>query len=393
MDSLVAFLVLLSLAMILYAYFGYALLLLGLRPKRNATSVSLDQLPTIAVLITVRNEEQVIREKLEQTLELRYGDRTVAEHLSAKSGLVDLLVASDCSDDGTDAVIESFAERGVRLVRLAERGGKEKAQREAVGTVTAEIVVFTDAKIQLNEDALNNFVQYFADTTVGAVSSTDQVLSDDGVSSGEGFYVRYEMWLRQLESSFNSLVGLSGSCFAVRRSVADHLRTDIPSDFALLLESQRQGMRGVHGGDVIGSYKAVRTEKEEFQRKVRTVLRGITAFFASSEVLNPAKFGIFSWQVASHKLCRWLVPWFLLVVFIGSFGLAFKSGFFALLLIGQLFFYGAALAAYLQPELQKQILAKVPLFFTVVNMAIGVAWLKYLSGQRSVTWNPSAKGK
>lgn len=390
---MIEFLVLTALFLVGYTYFGYPLLLLALRNSSVGSRHGSSQTPPpqgVAIIITVRNEQSVIKKKIEDTLALHFrGTNLVAD--SVREGQLDLIVASDCSDDETDSIVESFSNAGVRLVRLPERGGKERAQKAAIHETSADIIVFTDAKITLNQDAIDNFLAYFTDPKVGAVSSRDQVLSAEDGSSGEGMYVRYEMWLRQLESDFNSLIGLSGSCFAVRRHIAQELQIDIPSDFSLLLESQRQGMRGVHAPDVIGSYRAVRTEGEEFSRKVRTVLRGITACFSRAEVLSPAHYGVFSWQVWSHKIGRWAVPWLLVVSFIGSVYLASQSFFFAFLALAHLALVSLAIFGLAEDSYQRQPLIKICVFFCVVNAAIAVAWIKYLSGQRSVAWNPSAK--
>jgi hypothetical protein len=179
----------------------------------------------------------------------------------------------------------------------------------------------------------------------------------------------------------------------VRKSVSANLRTDIPSDFALLLEARRQGLRGVHAPDVVGTYQAVATEKAEFERKVRTVLRGITTLFACREVMNPAEYGSFAWQVLSHKLCRWLVPWFLLLAGWGLIVLGGHGGLYALLALMMFLFLGAAAAAYFKPELREKLMFKLPLFFLLVNTGIAAAWIRYWTGQRSVAWNPSDKGR
>ena len=383
----------LSLFGIFYAYFGYPIALMLASGSKNSTVVSESRSePTsVGIIITVRNEQVVIKDKIEKTLALKYAGKSIREHLASGSTLVQLIVASDSSDDSTDDIVRGFSGSGVQLVSLDERGGKEKAQKAAIAQVDAEIIVFTDAKIILNEDAIDNFVTRFEDKTVGAVSSTDRIISNNGKSSGEGFYVRYEMWLRALESDFNSLVGLSGSCFAVRRQVAVQLDTSIPSDFALLIESCRQGLRGVHEPGVIGSYKAVKTEKEEFARKVRTVLRGITAFMSRIEVINPFRYGLFSWQIISHKLFRWMVPWLLVISWLCLLILAPGSLFYAVLFLLMNLFFALAVFASLFSPLSRVVLFKIPLFFAVVNLAIAVAWVKYLGGTRSVAWDPSKK--
>lgn len=386
------YLVIFSVLFIVYSYFGYPLLLLllpGRKVKKSCETGSYDV--PFTVIITVRNEQAVLARKIEATLALCYRGRLLEELLVEENPRAQLIVASDASDDGTDGIAEAFASRGVELVRLPSRKGKESAQREAVTHARGEVIIFTDAKIELSTNALERFVDYFADAEIGAVSSRDVVLASDGSSSGEGFYVRYEMFLRRLESSYYSIVGLSGSCFAVRRNVAQRLAVTVPSDFALLLEAVRLGFRGVHAEDIVGAYRAVKSEREEFSRKVRTVLRGMTTLFSHLEVMNPFRFGCFSWQVISHKLCRWLVPWFFALATLGTLCLAHSGVLWTIFAFLFVCFYSLALLGALHPNLGDKTLFKVPLFFLVVNLAIAVAWVNYLSGKRAVTWEPSKK--
>ena len=121
------------------------------------------------------------------------------------------------------------------------------------------------------------------------------------------------------------------------------------------------------------------------------MLRGITTFFASAEVMNPFKFGSFSWQIVSHKLFRWLVPFFLLVAAAASLVLAVHSTFYALISLGLFGFFTLAAIGHVSPALQKLTVFRAPLFFVIVNAAIAVAWWKFLKGQRSVQWTPSAR--
>lgn len=374
-----------SICGVFYAYFGYPLLLLAinkLRESRQREFPSRRPFPTLSVVVTVRNEALVIRQKLENTLDLAYGGESERKDLQ-------IIVASDASDDGTDEVVREFESRGVELVRLPKRGGKERAQAAAISRAHGEIVVFTDAKVKLERDALENYVRYFNEPSIGCVSSVDRVSGETG--SGEGFYVRYEMWLRRLETEFGSLVGLSGSCFAVRKEVCRGWRTDIPSDFAALIQAKRLGFHGVSAEDVICSYSAVKTEEEEFRRKVRTVLRGITTFISCREMLNPFKYGAFSWQLFSHKLARWLVPIFMLLSAFGLLVLAGQGGIWSALFFCGVVFVSLAVAGYLRPALRGFLIVKIPLFFMVTNMGIGAAWIRYFSGERSVAWDPSAK--
>ena len=232
------------------------------------------------------------------------------------------MVASDGSTDATNGIVEAYAERGVELLPVTNRGGKENAQKEAVQVARGEVLVFSDVATRLDPDGLAQIVANFADPAVGCVSSVDRVLGKDGRPGGEGAYVRYEMWLRALESQVHSLVGLSGSFFAARREVCRDFSADMQSDFRTLLNSMRLGLRGVSDPSAVGYYLDVADGRREFDRKVRTVLRGLTVFFRNLEFLNPLRYGFFSYQYFCHKLLRWLVPLFLLFAFATNLALA-----------------------------------------------------------------------
>jgi hypothetical protein len=149
------------------------------------------------------------------------------------------------------------------------------------------------------------------------------------------------------------------------------------------------GLRGVSDPEAIGSYLDIADEKHEFQRKVRTVLRGLTVFLKHLEFLNIFKYGLFSYQLFCHKLLRWLVPFFLVVVFITNVILAESSLFFLILLFGQLLFYIIGIYGWLTQSLRGVL--KIPMFFVVVNLAIAVAWWHYTTGKRIVLWTPSQR--
>ena len=163
--------------------------------------------PRVSFVIAARNEEARIAQKLDNTLQQDY-----------PADALEIIVASDCSTDGTDAIVRAYGGRA-RLVRARERQGKEAAQRLAVLESSGDILVFSDVATALTSDAVSVIVRNFADPTVGCVSSVDRFVNADGRLSGEGAYVRYEMFLRALESRVNTLVGLSGSFFAARRDV------------------------------------------------------------------------------------------------------------------------------------------------------------------------------
>ena len=171
-----------SIAWVGFAYVGYPLILMALRRVSPRRVVRGDIHPAISVIITVYNGERELEQKLESTLSLEYG------------GSMEVIVASDGSNDRTDDIARSFAERGVTLIRNPSNGGKESAQALAIAETTGEILIFTDNSAVLEPDALTNIIAPFADSSVGCVSSEDVV----DPAKGEGAYVRFEMALRRL---------------------------------------------------------------------------------------------------------------------------------------------------------------------------------------------------
>ncbi|GAB1268240.1 glycosyltransferase family 2 protein [Aurantivibrio infirmus] len=369
----------------LYSYFFYPLclkLLVWLRERSGELQdESQKNAPTsLTLIITAYNEEERIAEKLENTLELDFN-----------SGSLEIIVASDCSSDRTDEIVKQFEDRGVRLVRAQERLGKENAQLTAIRESNGDVIVFSDTATKIPEDGLTKLVEYFADPKIGAVSSEDRFVSQSGEVAGEGAYVKYEMWLRGEESKLAGLIGLSGSFFAARREVCAEWDIHSPSDFNTALNCARLGLVAVTAPDVLGFYQDLKDPAKEYQRKIRTVIRGITALSRHAEVLNPFTFGVFSFQVISHKLMRWLVPWFLIALFLTTAIVANQGSIYALALIAQIGFYIVAIAAHYNHKLQNNSVVKIIYFFVQVNIALFDASCRYLAGTRMTTWTPSAR--
>ena len=363
-----------------YSYFWYPAVLVMLPPRQIDRSVPSAPVRKIAIVIAARNEASKIAEKLANTLALERPDVEL-----------DLMVASDASDDATDGIVLGFANQGIRLVRSPVRKGKEHAQELAIASIDADVIVFTDAGTILPKDALLHVLQAFGDPTVGAVSSVDRFITADGALQGEGAYVRYEMWLRDLESRFHSLVGLSGSFFAARRSVCQKWDNRVQSDFGTALSCVQLGMRAVSDRRVIGYYKNISDNRKEYQRKLRTVTRGMGSLRIRAEVLNVFRYGRFSFEVFSHKLMRWATPWFLLGALATNAALAVRHSFYEVLLVMQLIFYLLPVAMRIAPGLRKIGVARIGVYFVEVNVAILHAALLTLTGRTILTWEPSKR--
>ena len=311
----------------IYSYFIYPLLLLIL-PKKQINTQTGNALPFVSLIITAHNEELRIQSKLENTLAINYPPE-----------LREILVASDGSTDNTNQIVQSFTDRGVKLVHVQERKGKENAQLAAINAAHGELIVFSDVATQIPSEALHNLVDVFTDSRVGAISSEDRFITEDGKVAGEGAYVKYEMWLRNLESRVHSLVGLSGSFFAARREVCEDWDISVPSDFNTALNCVNKGYIAVSAPNVLGYYPNLKDDSKEYQRKLRTVIRGMAAIVRKPVVLNPLKLGFFAIEVFSHKIMRWLVPWFMLVLLASTMAIYHGNLFFTIVLIAQIVFY------------------------------------------------------
>lgn len=369
-----------SILFIFHAYFGYplSLLLISFFLGRDVRRASI--FPFTTMIITAFNEEKRIGKKLENTLHLRYPKEKLQ-----------IIVASDGSTDRTNEIARGFHKDGVELLEIQDRKGKENAQKEAVKRAEGVVIVFTDVATMLEPDGLKQIISNFADPSVGCVSSEDRFLSKDGKPCGEGSYIRYEMWLRRLECKVNSLVGLTGAFFAARKEVCQDFSEDMQSDFRIVLNSIKLGFRGATDPRALGYYQDVADEKHEFDRKIRTVIRGLTVFFRHLEFLNIMKFKFFSYQYFCHKLLRWLVPLFLFIALASNVMLAWKSFPFFISLVAQLSFYSLAILGWKNGTLSSRILIKILVYFVTVNASIIVAWWRYLKGQRMVMWTPSER--
>lgn len=363
-----------------YSYFIYPVLLKLLPARKTAEFTETESFPSLSLIITAHNEEGRIREKLENTLKIDY-----------PADFLEIIVASDFSTDETDNIVESYSEKGIRLVRADQRKGKEYAQLCAIRASTGEILVFSDVATQIPTDALRLVAGHFIDEQVGALSSEDKFISNDGSVAGEGAYVKYEMWLRRLESDRAGLVGLSGSFFAARREVCKDWDIYAPSDFNTALNSAKQGLVAVTSPDVLGIYKDVADASLEYRRKMRTVIRGMTAIARHPEVLNPFIMGQFAFQVWSHKIMRWGVPWFMAVFLLLTLMLQGQGMVYTLFLVAQLAFYALALVGWLSKGLRENTLVKIIFFFVQTNLALAQATVSFILGKRMTVWTPSRR--
>lgn len=371
-----------SLGLLAWVYAGYPLLLWVLRLVGVRQQVRTERIePCVTLIISAYNERQVIAAKLENCRRLDYPvDR------------FEVIVVSDASDDGTDDVVRA-AGPPARLLRMEERGGKTLGLNAALRAAKGDIVVFSDANAMYERDALRMLVRNFADSRVGAVTgeSRYEIGADDASTESEGAYWSYEIWIKQLESSLGSVVGGDGAIYAIRRGLYRDLAPGDLSDFVNPLQIVAQGYRNVYEPAAVSWEGGAEGYGAEFRRKVRIVNRAWRATGKMRSLLNPLKYGFFSLQYLSHKVLRWLVPWLMLVAFVSNLLVAGAAPLFALLMLGQLLFYGLALLGWVMAGRGGLLgrLTSIPYYFCLVNLASLVALVEVFGGKEYRTWSSS----
>ncbi|HXL07591.1 MAG TPA: glycosyltransferase [Gemmatimonadales bacterium] len=386
MTAICVWLLVIALAFAAYTYVGYPLLLglTGLFRRGRPPAALPAEWPAISIVLPVYNEEAVVRQTLDNLLQLEYpADRR------------QILVLSDASTDRTDAIVREYAGRGVELLRLPRRGGKTAAENAALPLLRGDIIVTTDASARPERGALKALIASFADPTVGVASGhyVSVARVDGHANHGESWYVGYDMWVRQLETRVAGIPGAAGCFHAVRAPI--HLRVlpeEISRDFAAALLAREQGLRTVSVEGAVCTVPRVPSLRKEYRRKVRTIVRGWHTLHFKRALLNPFRHGLFAWILASHKVCRWVIPHVALPALV------------ALVCLAQTFWWarwGAGLAAtaglcaalaWWWPEDRR--LPKVvalPAYLVVGNVAALSASVRAIKGERTPVWEPTRR--
>ena len=369
-----------SLLLAAYTYVGYPVVLFALSRLLGRDVRKRDITPRVSVIIAAYNEESDIEAKLENTLALDY-----------PKDKLEIIVASDCSSDRTDEIVRSFGDRGVILHRRPERLGKTSAQNHAVEVSTGEVLLFSDATTMYEPDTLSKIVRSFADTEVGCVTGNVVYVDRASTAVGKGLrsYWGYEFFLKKNESLLCSLIGVCGCLYAVRRSAYVRLARDMSSDFVIASEIYLQGLRSVYDPEAVSSEDTNNRAKDEFRMRVRIIEQTMSALHRYSEVLNPLRHGLYAFQMISHKVMRYAVPVLMALILVSNLFLMNSGALYYYALIGQGLFYAAALAGWIGDSLGLRLgpLA-IPYYFVLSNVAVMVAFVKFVRGEAHVVWQP-----
>ncbi|KQS26955.1 glycosyltransferase family 2 protein [Dyadobacter sp. Leaf189] len=381
----------LSLFVVFYTFLGYGIvlyILVRLRRiiKGNRPIPGFDQdFPTLTLIIAAYNEESIIEEKIANTLQLSYP----ADKLS-------LVFVTDGSSDRTPELVAAYDQ--IKLMHTPVRSGKILAMHRAMKEVNSEVVVFTDANTFLNKDALMLIARHYADPTVGAVSGEKRVQQEEvsDATAGEGFYWKYESTLKKWDSELYSVVGAAGELFSVRNSLYTDVEPDtILDDFMISMRIAQQGYRIIYEPAAYASELSSEDIKEELKRKVRIAAGGIQSILRLKKLLNPFHSPLLSFQYISHRVLRWTVTPFLMILsFVLNIWIVADGGgwFYSLILAGQVFFYGAALLGWLLEKRKIKVKALfVPYYFCVMNYAVLAGIRRYIKGSQSAAWDKSRR--
>lgn len=377
-----------AVALLLYTYAGYpALLWLFGRFRARPLPKGLlddDAWPRVSISVPAYNEEAQIRGLVESLLALEY-----------PRSRLQILVVSDASSDRTDDIVREYADRGVELLRMPERGGKTKAENAAAQKITGDIVVNTDASIRIHPGALKPLISVFRDPEVGLASGRDlSVGSGEATANvGEAGYVGYEMGVRDLETRVGSIIGASGCFYAIR---ADLHRLPLPDalsrDFAAALHTREHGYRAVSVSSAVCNVPRTPSLRKEYRRKVRTITRGMETLAHKRALLNPFRYGGFAWMLASHKICRWLLPWAAMAALVALGFLAPASrvalGLFG---FGVLLLVLGAVGWVMSDRGHVPRIFRVPAYLLAGNVAAAHALLRVLHGDRDALWEPTRR--
>lgn len=369
-----------SLAALIYTYVGYPLLvyLVGvLFPKRVRKEPIK---PSVTVLITAYNEELSIRAKLENTLSIDYPKEKL-----------EILVASDGSDDETDEIVEEFASFGVKLFHQDGRRGKTYTQNKAVEKASGEIILFSDATTMYQPNVLQEIVPNFADDKVGCVAGkllyVDRLNSD--VGKGAKSYWNYETFLKESESRACSLIGASGCLYAIRRFAYRPMYSEACSDFLICSIVYEQGLRSVYEPQAICMEETNQKAGKEMKMRIRVISQTFTDLWRNRRMMNPFRTGFFAVELISHKLFRYAVPLFLFLLFVSSVILMPSSRFFIIALCLQVLLYVMAFVGLILEKMGVGTgVFTLPLYFVLTNSASIVGFYKFLTGEKYAAWEP-----
>ena len=366
-----------SLVLLGYTIVGYPILIaLWARLRPRPLRIAPRREPSVSILVTAQDEASQIAARLENLLRMDYPqDR------------VEILLASDGSQDQTAEIARGFQARGVRVFEFSSRRGKPAILNSVGPKARGEILVFADARQRFEQGALKALVEPFQDPQVGTVTGELIIVDDpDAPTAGRGLgiYWRYEKSIRKHESRIDSSIGATGAIYAIRRGLLAPIPEDtVLDDVVVPMGVVRHGSRAVFEEHARAYDRPAATPEIEFERKARTLAGCYQLFFREAWLLNPWENRLF-FETVSHKGLRLLLPLLLLGALVGN-ALLVEIPFYGALLACQTLFYGAALLGHIRRGAHLRLLG-LPYLLVLLSVATAVGFLRAISGSQKVTW-------
>ena len=364
-----------SLLVLFYAFIGYpfivwlAAALWGRKTLRDENHT-----PTVSVLLSVYNEEQVIRLKIENFLQLDYPEERI-----------ELLVISDGCLDQTEEIVRSLASNRVRLLIQGDRGGKTLALNRGALEAHGEIFIFTDANSMFQPDAVRQLVSHFASREVGLVSGRSQYLDGSGRTENTGgAYRRYEDFIKEMESATVSIVGADGAIYAMRRELYEPLPPEYINDLLHPMQVVRRGFRAIQDQKARCSEVLDGDVEGELRRQTRIMAQSwLIVLTQAGGILAAGRKGYF-WAIMSHKVLRWLTLPFMGALFVSNVVLWNAGWGYQAALLAHFSFHAFALAGWRRDTGLLRVLS----MFIMLHLAALVGLVRLAAGQAYSTWNP-----
>jgi len=369
------------LGVIVYTLIGFPALLLARAYFRPRPYHCDDITPAISVLIAAHNEATCIEARIENLLTQDYPRECI-----------EVIVASDGSDDGTNEIVERYTDQGVRLLALP-RQGKIAALNQAEQVATGDILVFSDANTSFARNALRALVAPFADPQIGGVAGNQiyqKGATTGAAADGERAYWNFDRLLKWAQSAGGNVTSATGAIYAIRRSLYRPIPPGVTDDFVASAAVIAQGYRLVFAADAVAREPVASAGSKEFRRKVRVITQGLRAVWVMRELLNPVRYGFYAWQLFSHKVLRRLIVVPLLLLAILS-PLVWNAGlFYQALTMVQAVVYGCGLLGLIfsYTRLSRVRALAIPFYFCMVNFAALCALFKTMGGGRIEHWQP-----
>jgi len=380
-----------SIGIVFYAFFGYGILLyvlvklrILLKGKRTIPDNKGDW-PSVTIIVAAYNEADFIKEKISNTLELDYPQDKVS-----------FIFVTDGCTDNTPEIIAGYSR--IMLMHQTGRSGKIAAVHRAMQQVNSEVVIFTDANTFLNRDALLNICRHYADASVGAVSGEKRVsIANVGdATAGEGFYWKYESKLKTWDSELYSVVGAAGELFSIRTNLYEPVPADtILDDFMISMLIAKRGYRIVYEPQAYATENGSENVQEELKRKIRIAAGGIQSIVRLKSLLDPFHHFVLSFQYISHRVLRWTVtPFLMILAFLLNIVIEFKSPSFvySVLLVCQSIFYASSLLGWFSEKRHIKIkVLFIPYYFCMMNYAVIAGLRRYFAGSQSAVWEKAKR--